>query len=127
MAVEEQLQHDSITGMDGSNRTRIGQRITISNRSVTRLAFVLSKVNSPTGDITFNIRKVSNDASLGSKVMGDASSLTTFPVVTLKEVTFDTAITVNEEVRISTEFSGGDSGNQVAFSSWQAGSVKASD
>jgi len=79
------------------------------------LSFYLAKIGSPTGDVTFTIRRVSDDLVLVSKVMGDASILPddVAPGPTWKEVTFDSPIIVNEEVRILAEFSGGDINNTV--------------
>ena len=115
MATEEQTTYDSIAGISGESggTIRWGQRLTITNRIVSKLSFPLSKLNSPTGNITFTIRKVSDDSIIMSKVWADASTLPTYPTIQWKEVTFDTATHVNEEVRISFEFSGGDVSNQV--------------
>jgi len=99
-------------------------RETISNRTVTKLRLVLDKYGSPTGDITFTIRKVSDDSVMCSKVWGDASGLTTDPA--LYEVTFDTPTSVDEEVRILAEFAGGNVDNQV-LEHVQASDVKADE
>jgi hypothetical protein len=109
--------------------TRGGQKLTISGRTVTKLAFYLKKAGSPTGDITFTIRKVSDDSIIASKVWGDASALTTSWAWAEKEL--DTPVYVNEEVRILVEFAGGNISNCIAthsgwaekadenFSKWQ--------
>ena len=103
---------------------RAGQRLTITNRTVTKLSFYICKSGSATGNVTFTIRKVSNDSVIVSKLWGNASALPTD--MTWEEVTFDTPTFINEEVRISTEFSGGSSGNGVMFSA-TASDVKAGE
>jgi len=109
---EEQTAYTQNEGMYASLRIREGQRLTISNRRVPELSFRLAKMGSPTGDVTFAIRKVSDDSIIVSKVWGDASALppgaSTWP-----EVTFDSPVLINEEVRLSCEFSGGDSSNCI--------------
>jgi len=92
---------------------RGGQRLTISNRLVTKLSFPLSKFGSPTGDINFTIRKVSDDSIINQKVWGDASALNNTP--TWREVTFDSPVNINEEVRILAEWGGGDWDNYVKY------------
>jgi len=104
MAVEEQLADNTAQSLSVSNFQRAGQRLTISNRIVSKLAFNLKKSLSPSGNVTFTIRKVSNDSVIASKVWGDASSLPT--TTDWQEVTFDSPVLVNEEVRISCEYEG---------------------
>lgn len=109
MATEEQIQWTMWSWTYGSGRD--GQRLTISDREVTKLAFCLAKHGSPTGNITFTIRRVSNDSIILSKVWGDAADLSTD--LAWKEVTFDSPATINEEVRVAFEASGGDIGNYI--------------
>lgn len=102
---------------------RIAQRKTISNRKVARLAFLLSKLGSPTGNITFTVRKVSDDSVLQSVVLGDAGALTT--VATWYDKWFSSPPIINEEIRLCTEHIGA-SGNRV--DAWfQTTDVKASE
>ncbi|MBA7581058.1 hypothetical protein ES708_22958 [subsurface metagenome] len=98
-------------GIFSDGDTRAGQKLNISNRQVIKLGFWLKKKDNPTGNVAFTIRKVSNDDVLLSKDWGDAATLPT--EITYKEVTFDTPQTINEEVRICCEFSGGDSFNKI--------------
>lgn len=108
MPTEEQLVISAQLGLGAGERIRMGARLTIPGRTVTKLSFLLAKTGSPTGDVTFTIRKVSDDSILASKVWGDASALLRPPNWEWKEVTFDAPIFINEEVRILVEFSGGD-------------------
>lgn len=124
MAVEEQTQYNDLLSLYSTIPNRAGQELTIPYREVTKLGFWLSKLGSPTGDITFTIRRESDDGVLLTKVWGDAADLTTTP--TYKEVTFDTPQTINELVRILVEFSGGDVDNRV-YMSEQDTDVKADE
>ena len=124
MAVEEQTQYDSSIGMFSAQVIRDGQRLTIPNRLVTNLGFWLHKSGSPSGDVTFTIRKVSDDSIINSKVWGAATGLEAGP--TYEEVEFDTPVTINQEVRIACEFSGGNADNRV-FLNLQNADVKANE
>ena len=121
---EEQTQHNSSANLRAGSNVRVGQRLTISSRYVSSLSFVLSKVGSPSGDVTFTIRKVSDDSVIGSKVWGDASGLTTS--AEWVKVELDSPVYVNEEVRICIEFAGGDSTNRVVLG-YQDSDVKANE
>ena len=69
---EEQIQYDHNVTIILATPGRAGQELTIPNRQVTKLGFWLSKLGDPTGDITFTIRKESDDGLLLSKVLGNA-------------------------------------------------------
>ncbi|HUW46100.1 MAG TPA: DUF2341 domain-containing protein [Dehalococcoidia bacterium] len=121
---EEQTTYSGFTLLYPASASRVGQYLTITNRTVTNLAFSLSKYGSPTGDVDFTIRYVSNDTIINSKTWGNASDLTTG--ATWYNVTFDAPINVNGDVRILAEFAGGNSSNYVKFSDYGA-DVKASE
>lgn len=115
MAIEEQTTGSLLQALFGpATAIRGGQRLTITNRVVSKLAFKCEKGGSggaPTGDITFTIRKVSDDSLVvASKVWGDAVAIVAGAWM---EVTFNTPVFVNEEVRILLEFVGGDATNWV--------------
>ncbi len=111
MATEEQTNTGIvIVGLRSGGASRAGQRLTISNRTVTKLSFPLRKFNSPTGNVTFTIRQI-DDSVLATKVLGDASALS--PTLNWEEVTLDTPVFISEEVRILAEYSGGDGSNTV--------------
>ena len=129
MATEEQTFYNVSMGMSGDvgDESRGAQLLTITNRKVTKLSFPVTKINSPTGDVTMTIRLVSDDSILNSKVWGDASTIPAFPTVTWIKATFTTPVIINASVRICLEFSGGDAGtNQVALY-YQSTDVKASE
>lgn len=68
-------------------------------------------MGSPSGDLIFTIRKVSDDSIIVSKVWGDASSLSYS--LMWREVVFDSPLRIQDEVRIALEFEGGDANNLV--------------
>lgn len=121
---EEQTEHNSSVAIHGALYFRLGQQLTISGRTVTKLGFWISKYGKPTGDVTFTIRKVSDSSIMASKVWGDAADLTASLVY--EEVEFDTPPTIDEEVYILVEFSGGDASNYVAVA-YQNSDVKADE
>ena len=88
-----------------------GQRRTISNRTVNKLSFKLKKTGSPSGNVTFKVYDMTNDVESGSKVLSNASALTTSPV--WYEVTFDTPLALDGDYLIYAEFVDGDSSNYV--------------
>ena len=109
---EEQDEYNASYALHGGASTRWGQRLTIPNRRVAKLGFWLHKVGGPTGDVTFQIRRIDPDEVIISKLLGDAEALAT--EATYYEKTFDTPTVIDEEVRIVTDFSGGDVDNKVA-------------
>ncbi len=113
MPVEEQLVNNQDIAMKGTNAPTCGQRLTISDREVTKLAFLLFKSGNPTGDVTFTVRKVSDKSLIMSKVWGVAGDVPAS--ATWLEVTFDTPTTINEEVRILVEHSGYNDANFLVF------------
>lgn len=108
---EEQVTGTAIFEMFIGWNVRLGQKLTISNRKVTKLGFWLKRSGSPTGNVTFTIRRVTDDYVILSKVWGDAGDLP--GSVSYEELEFATPETINEQVRISAEYSGGNSSNTV--------------
>ena len=113
MAVEEQILYTSGYAINYHNDGRGGQRCTISLREVSKLAFLIKKRGSPTGNVTMCIRKVSDDSVIVSKVWGLANDLSTS--VGFVEVTFDAPTLINEEVRLSCECDVQPYGNDVFY------------
>ena len=113
MPVEEQLLNNSYGVLRAGQDLRGGQILTIASRKVTKLAFLIYKTGLPTGEITYEIRKVSDDSLINSKILGDAGDLSETPA--WLEVTFVIAETIDEEVRILAHFEDGSSGNAVLY------------
>ena len=122
--IEQQAESNTAWPIDQAQRQRAGQKLIISNRRVTKLAFYIYKDAGISGDVPFGIRKVSDDSLIASKVWGDAADLPT--VATLEEVEFDTPVLINEEVRIYCQFEGGAYNQGVRFR-LQASDVKGNE
>ncbi|MBA7674932.1 hypothetical protein ES703_83160 [subsurface metagenome] len=119
---EEQTQVSNGYAINYHNNGRAGQHLTIPNRKVTKLAFWIRKRGSPTGNVTMNIRRVSDDGIILSKVWGAANALSTD--YSFVEVEFETPETINEEVRLSCEADVQGYGNDI-FYMYQNTDVKA--
>lgn len=123
MPTEEQTSYNENETLGSADFVRVGQRLFIANRTITNLFFPLFKGGSPTGDVTFTIRAISDDHIINSKVWGDASALPT--EITWEEVTL-VPITIDEEVYILAEFSEGDAANWICCG-YQGSDVKAGE
>ncbi len=131
-STEEQTTALSDMAMHADARYYVGQRLTISERTITKLAFQLKKVGSPIGDVGFSIISVDPAAPLvagtvlARKVWGDAFNLgTTYAWI---EVTFDTPVQTLSlaDIRITCDFQGGDANNRVDIL-YNNSSVKANE
>ena len=116
---EEQTKDDAYIGCDRNGRDYVGQRLFITNRKVTKLAFKLFKTGSPSGDITLEILKVLDDSIIQSKYLMKQEDLTT--TKTWYEVEFTTPSIINEEVRIVAHMPHGD------YSDYPCVAIAASD
>ncbi|MBA7592110.1 hypothetical protein ES708_34287 [subsurface metagenome] len=101
---EEQPEYNAVHAFGAGGEQRKGQRLTIANRSVTKLGFVLRRLNALAGTVTFTIRRPSDDSLIVSKLWGNAADLP--EADTLIEVSLDEPVLVNEEVRILAEATG---------------------
>ncbi len=108
-------------------RRACGQRLTISDRLVTKLSFRLHKKGAPTGDVYFRIRKVSDNSVLSEQLWGQAEDLPAEGAPDWVEATFDTPVNVNEEVRILAEASTGASSTNSIKMRYEPSDVKASE
>jgi len=111
MSTEEQTQNNATGAWETDHLWRAGQELTIPDREVTKLAFLLGRSGTLVGDVTFTIRRESDDGIIASKVWGAFNALPTTP--DWCEVTFDSPVTINELVRILSEWSGGSAGNNM--------------
>ncbi len=124
MAVESQTTYNtSINVALYDGRTRVGQKLTIPRSSVSKLSFPLKiRDGNPTFAIYLSIYKVSDGSLLGKKLWGVASSLTSS--WSWKEVTFDKAIPVNEEVYICVDAPDATPAGNVVAVGWEDSDVK---
>lgn len=117
MATEEQLEGVYLNRLAGGDYYyRVGQRLSILNRIVSKLAFKTQRFGDCAGaTVTLTIRKVTDDSIVASKVYGLVSSVP----LTLGwiEVTFETPVYINEEARTLMEWSGtsGDIDNYLQY------------
>lgn len=77
-----------------------GQKLTIPNRTVSKLSFLLKQRGTAPGTITYFIRRL-DKSILASKLLGTAGDISPSP--TWYEVIFDSPIVINEEVMITCE------------------------
>jgi len=124
MPIEEQTQHNYEYDLRSGAIIRLGQRLTISNRQVTKLGFWLWKYGAPPGNVYCTIRKVSDDSVIVNEVLIAANSLTGSPVY--REHTFSSPPLVDEEVRILVEYNQGNVSNSI-FARFQLTDVKADE
>ncbi len=126
MAVEEQTEYDYYHKLDFALFRALGQRLTIPGRKVTKLGFWLKREGvGLAGDVYFEINRVSDDGLIVSKywgILGDADP--TLP--TYEEVTFDTPVLIDEEVRIFLRVTGGTADNHLGASG-KSSDVKADE
>jgi len=122
--VESQLDVSTLTS-GTSGGTSWGQRLTISNRTVTKLSFYLKRDGSPGGTVTFLIRKVSDDSIVATKLWGNAIDIST--TATWYEITFGTPVFINEEVRLLVSANLGSAGNLINVYSSHPNDVKAGE
>lgn len=100
----DQALHTNSLTMDSTQYTRMGQKITVANKTICKAGFWINQiVGSPVGTIYARIRKVSDDSII-------ETSPDTYDAATLAGVprwfyfTFNSL--VNEEVRILIEYNG---------------------
>lgn len=129
MATEEQTQQDSNLIL-GSTNTRMAQRLTISNRTVAKLALLIGVTLAPDGILYFKIWKVSDGSVVCSKAWGQAYDVPsgtpdTYPD-DLLEVEFDTPVLINEEVYIGFQHDSSTATNYL-YVRYKGSNVKASE
>lgn len=124
MATEEQTTYNTEQILNSTNAQRTGQRLTVSDRIVSKLGFYLRKYGTPAGSYYFAIRKVSDDSIIIRELVATADSLT--ETITYTEHTFSTTAYVNEEVRLLVEYDSGTATDLITVS-YQNSDVKASE
>ena len=104
MPTEEQLlENNQYSFIVAGTPSKGGQRLTISDRIVSKLRFKLKRTGSPGGTVTYTIRKPDGSPGtlIASKLQGNSNDIST--AATWYEVTLETPVYVNEEVRILVE------------------------
>jgi len=118
--IHEQRQANGTWQLLSGFTTRAGQRLFIRGQTVQKLSFPLKKKGTPTGDVTFTVRKI-DDTVILSKVACDAAELTTELI--WYEAIFDTAEFIDEEVRVLVEYGGGNILNFVSVGYYSGGII----
>ena len=97
---EEQTTSDGYINLDGTQSDplqAVGQRVSIPNRLVTKIAFRLKKTGSPAGtNVTFVIRQVAAPQAILASKTFPIASITTSP--TWCEATLTAAVQIDEEI-----------------------------
>jgi hypothetical protein len=100
---------DNVT-LPGMNPwTRLGQRVSMTDRTVLSIGYHVRRVGSPTGNVTLAIRDALTDEILFSAVWGDASQLPESGQSGYCEVELGSPMLINQDVRICVEYNGGNS------------------
>lgn len=94
--------------MYNGNWIRHAQKITLTDKTLTKVKFLMKKEGAPTGTVYARVRKVSDDSIIETSTTElDAADITT----ELAWYEFALTCSVNEAVRVSVEYSGGDESN----------------
>ena len=107
---------------------QVGQRLTISNRTVQSLSFFLKRTGSQAPSdygYWFEIRKVSDDSLVASKEMTPTMNISTLGE--WKTGTFASPVLINEEVRIYVRNTAAIGGSNYISIAYQSTDVKASE
>jgi len=116
----DQTLQDGVGGLSATKWLRLGQKITISSKTICRVGFYLKKAGSPSGTITATIRKTSDDGII--ETSGDTLDISTLTTTfAWKYFTFNSL--VNEEVRLQVEYSGGDNSHYGIVGDYVASDV----
>lgn len=124
MATEEQTDVSRLWS-SLSATTSWGQRLTISNRVVTKLSFYLKRVGTPGGTLSFKIYKVSDSSLVVEKLWGNSNDIDT--TAAWYEVTFDTPTLINEQVYLMVIATAGAASNLLNIYDSNGADVKASE
>lgn len=111
MPVEEQTQYDRDYVLYSGVVRKNGQKLTIVNRKLTKLAFYVKRTGLPSGNVHYAIRRTSDDNLIIDEIVCTADEIGT--VYEWKEHEWTTPPTINEEVRIYAYVEGGTSGNSI--------------
>ena len=108
--ISQTLQDSYNSLRNDANDSRLGQKITVPNKTICRLGFYLQKFGSPTGTLYARIRRTSDDSIV--ETSGDTVDVSTIPASwTWYYFTFSSLI--NEEVYCLVEYNQGDADNGV--------------
>lgn len=92
--------------MGNGLRVRCGVKLTLVNKKPRRIGFYLRKVDNPTDNYYFRVRKVSDDSVIMEHDMGLAINLLTTETLIYYDWPEANWVNINEEVRIAVEWTG---------------------
>lgn len=93
--------------------TRLGQRLTITDRTLTAIGYQVCRVGTPTGDVILSIWDAETDMAIFTGVWGDAIDLPEGGAQGYISVPLDPPIRVDGDVRICAEYYGGNETDYV--------------
>lgn len=97
----------------GGAKERFAQKMTPSAEAFKSIGVQLRKVGAPTGDFYFKVWKVSDSSVVVEKAYDIATLSVGDPPGVFVEVQLDTLVTVDEEVYVGVEYTGGDAANYL--------------
>jgi len=99
---------------------RLGQRLTIPDRYVTEIGYLVWRVGNPTGNVTLAVYNATTDEPIVEVVWGDASLLNELPgnADNVTKVVLEEPIRINGDVRLFVEYHGGDEQNYCIAGYW---------
>lgn len=124
MPVEEQTLYDSDYALFNGVVRKNGQKLTIPDRKVTKLAFYVKRTGTPTSNVHYAIKRTSDDSTIIDEVVCTADEIGTSHE--WKEHEWTAPPTINEEVRIYAYVEDGSSGHQID-AAYQSTDVKADE
>lgn len=96
--------------------TGLGQRLHIPNRTITKISFKIKRVGVPEGNVVFRIIDaevpLSGESVLAEKSIGAAGAISLTP--TWYEATLDTPVTIDRDVWMYCQYTGGSGANYIA-------------
>lgn len=99
---------DYLGGKDSpATWSRLGQRLTMDDAEVLAIGYRVSRVGSPTGNVTLSIRNSDTGEIIFSKVWGDAGTLPDANNSTYLIIGIAPSIKVTGDVRLCVEYYGG--------------------
>jgi hypothetical protein len=126
MATEEQLLYDSDQYISDTYGDKQCQRLTISNRYITKLAFYIKRVGTDNYEIYFGIWRVSDGSLITRSDTFYGSSLTTSYQLVEKDLQTPNVV-VNEEVRMGVCQSAAIGTTSITRIAYQSTDVKADE
>lgn len=105
-----------------SDTIKVGQKITINNKTITGLSFYLERFGNPAGDLNFSIYRASDKAVIYSELWGTASTISAI-AFEWKKLTLTTPTVINEEVYLVVEYIGTPNADNYVYVGYNDGDI----